>query len=167
MAVLHNKEEKIRAVVGRLPKKYTDEDFVSMFIKLYSKDWGKIKSAYIKQSQDKAPGTVINMPKPDLYLKQLLTTYLQQNPAKEEVKPAIAVEKAAKPKAPAKEKALAAPAEKAPKAKAPVKKATKIIEEAPIVEEKSKTPVKKKVTAAKAVVTAEKKTKAVKKSKEI
>ncbi|MFI5453227.1 hypothetical protein ACHMWN_13845 [Pedobacter sp. UC225_61] len=80
MAVLHRKEEKIQAVLGRLPKKYTDEQFVEMFIKLYSKDWGKIKSAYIKQSQDKEPGTVINMPKPDLYLKQVLTSYLQQNP---------------------------------------------------------------------------------------
>ncbi|MFD0941209.1 hypothetical protein [Pedobacter boryungensis] len=79
MAVLHRKEEKIQAVLGRLPKKYTDEQFVEMFIKLYSKDWGKIKSAYIKQSQDKEPGTVINMPKPDLYLKQVLTSFLQQN----------------------------------------------------------------------------------------
>ena len=53
MAVLHKKEEKIQAVLGRLPKKYTHEQFVEMFIKLYSKDWGKIKSAFIKQNQDK------------------------------------------------------------------------------------------------------------------
>jgi len=78
MAVLHKKEEKIQAVLGRLPKKYTHEQFVEMFIKIYSKDWGKIKSAYIKQSQDKEPGTVINMPKPEVYLKQILTIYLQQ-----------------------------------------------------------------------------------------
>jgi hypothetical protein len=86
MAVLHKKEEKIQAVLGRLPKKYTQEEFVEMFIKLYSKDWGKIKSAYIKQSQDKEPGTVINMPKPDLYLKQVLDIYLQQNAIVEPVK---------------------------------------------------------------------------------
>jgi len=79
MAVLHHKEEKIQAVLGRLAKKYTDEEFVAMFIKLYSKDWGKIKSAYIKASQDKEPGTIINMPKPDLYLKQILSTFLQQS----------------------------------------------------------------------------------------
>lgn len=78
MAVLHKKEEKIQAVLGRLPKKYTDEQFVEMFIRLYSKDWGKIKSAYIKQSQDKEPGTIINMPKPEVYLKQILAIYLQQ-----------------------------------------------------------------------------------------
>jgi hypothetical protein len=78
MAVLHKKEEKIQAVLGRLPKKYTDQEFIAMFIKLYSKDWGKIKSAYIKQSQDKEPGTVINMPKPELYLKQVLENYLSQ-----------------------------------------------------------------------------------------
>ena len=78
MAVLHRKEEKIQAVLGRLPKKYTDEQFVEMFIRLYSKDWGKIKSAYIKQSQDKEPGTIINMPKPEVYLKQILAIYLQQ-----------------------------------------------------------------------------------------
>ncbi|WP_421945214.1 hypothetical protein [Pedobacter sp.] len=78
MAVLHKKEEKIQAVLGRLTKKYTDEQFVEMFIKLYSKDWGKIKSAYIKQSQDKEPGTIINMPKPEVYLKQILAIYLQQ-----------------------------------------------------------------------------------------
>ncbi|WP_316737741.1 hypothetical protein [Pedobacter aquatilis] len=78
MAVLHRKEEKIQAVLGRLPKKYTDEQFVEMFIKLYSKDWGKIKSAYIKQSQDKEPGSIINMPKPEIYLKQVLAIYLQQ-----------------------------------------------------------------------------------------
>jgi len=79
MAVLHKKEEKIQAVLGRLPKTYTHDEFVAMFIKLYSKDWGKIKSAYIKQSQDREPGTIINMPKPELYLKQVLAGYLAQN----------------------------------------------------------------------------------------
>ncbi len=78
MAVLHRKEEKIQAVLGRLPKKYSPDDFVAMFIKLYSKDWGKIKSAYIKASQDKQPGTVIHMPKPELYLKQVLEIFLSQ-----------------------------------------------------------------------------------------
>jgi hypothetical protein len=78
MAVLHRKEEKIQAVLGRLPKKYNPDDFVAMFIKLYSKDWGKIKSAYIKASQDKEAGTVIHMPKPDLYLKQILEIFLAQ-----------------------------------------------------------------------------------------
>lgn len=81
MAVLHRKEEKIQAVLGRLPKKYSPDDFVAMFIKLYSKDWGKIKSAYIKASQDKEPGTVIHMPKPELYLKQVLEIFLAQKPA--------------------------------------------------------------------------------------
>ena len=80
MAVLHKKEEKLQAVLGRLPKKYTDAEFVAMFIKLFSKDWGKIKAAYIKQSQDKELGTVIHMPKPELYLKQILTTFLTQKP---------------------------------------------------------------------------------------
>ena len=87
MAVLHRKEEKIQAVLGRLPKKYTQEQFIEMFIKLYSKDWGKIKSAYIKQSQDKEPGTIINMPKPDVYLKQILATYLQQTETVKEAEP--------------------------------------------------------------------------------
>ncbi len=81
MAVLHRKEEKIQAVLGRLPKKYSPDDFVAMFIKLYSKDWGKIKSAYVKASQDKEPGTVIHMPKPDLYLKQVLEIFLAQKPS--------------------------------------------------------------------------------------
>ena len=85
MAILHHKEEKIQVVLGRLPKEYTHEQFVEMFIKLYSKDWGKIKAAYIKQSQDKEPGTIINMPKPDLYLKQLLETYIAANAAKTEL----------------------------------------------------------------------------------
>jgi len=76
MAVLNRKEEKIEAVLDRLPKDYTDKDFVDMFIKLYSKDWGKIKANYIKQSQDKVVGTVVRMPKPDLYLKQILEEYL-------------------------------------------------------------------------------------------
>ena len=93
MAVLHRKEEKIQAVLGRLPKKYSPDDFVAMFIKLYSKEWGKIKSAYIKASQDKEPGTVIHMPKPELYLKQVLEIFLTQKPStnvetpKEEVAP--------------------------------------------------------------------------------
>lgn len=81
MAILHRKEEKLQVVLGRLPKEYTHEEFVEMFIKLYSKDWGKIKSAYIKQSQDREPGTIVNMPKPDLYLKQVLETYLANKPA--------------------------------------------------------------------------------------
>ncbi|MBB5634841.1 chloramphenicol O-acetyltransferase [Pedobacter cryoconitis] len=77
MAVLHRKEEKIEVVLSKLPKDYTDEQFVETFIQLYSKDWGKIKANYIKQSQDKEPGTIINMPKPDLYLKSVLKTYLE------------------------------------------------------------------------------------------
>nr|WP_068893056.1 hypothetical protein [Pedobacter panaciterrae] len=79
MAVLHRKEEKIEAVLSELPKDYTEKDFVDMFIKLYSKDWGKIKANYIKQNQDKEPGTVVKMPKPELYLKHLLTTFLENN----------------------------------------------------------------------------------------
>jgi len=77
MAVLHKKEEKIEVVLNKLPKDYTDKQFVETFIQLYSKDWGKIKANYIKQSQDKEPGTVINMPKPELYLKSILTVYLE------------------------------------------------------------------------------------------
>lgn len=78
MAVLHKKEEKIQAVLGRLPKEYTNKQFVDTFIQLYSKDWGKIKANYLKQSQDKEPGTVVTMPKPDLYLLSLLNTYLDK-----------------------------------------------------------------------------------------
>lgn len=77
MAVLHRKEDKIEVVLSKLPKKYTDQQFVETFIQLYSKDWGKIKANYIKQSQDKPAGTVINMPKPEIYLKDILTTYLE------------------------------------------------------------------------------------------
>jgi len=159
MAVLHKKEEKIQAVLGRLSKKYTHEEFVAMFIKLYSKDWGKIKSAYIKQSQDKEPGTVINMPKPDLYLKQVLDTYLANNTsvvtAKEE---AIVEVKEVKEKATAKKKIVKAEtvielneevATKEVKAKAPSKK--KVIKEETIAEletdKKVKAPAKKKVVA--------------------
>jgi len=133
MAILHKKEEKIQAVLGRLPKKYTDEQFLEMFIKLYSKDWGKIKSAYTKQAQDKEPGTVINMPKPDVYLKQLLAIYLQNTAAPKitEVKEEIATQpqpEVKKAKTPAKEKAAATEAKaaetKKPKA-APKKPAEK------------------------------------------
>lgn len=76
MAVLHRKEEKIEVVLSKLPTSYTDKEFVDMFIQLYSKDWGKIKANYLKQSQDKEPGTIVTMPKPELYLKSILTTYL-------------------------------------------------------------------------------------------
>jgi hypothetical protein len=77
MAVLHRKEEKIAVVLSKLPKDYTDKQFVETFIQLYSREWGKIKANYIKQSQDKEPGTVINMPKPEIYLKNILTVYLE------------------------------------------------------------------------------------------
>jgi len=77
MAVLHKKEEKIEVVLSKLPKDYTDKQFVDTFIQLYSKDWGKIKANYIKHSQDKDPGTVIIMPKPEIYLKNILTVYLE------------------------------------------------------------------------------------------
>lgn len=77
MAVLHRKEEKIEKVLSKLPENYTQEQFVETFIQLYSKDWGKIKAAYIKQTQDKEPGTVTTMPKPDVYLKSLLELYLK------------------------------------------------------------------------------------------
>ncbi|HKG05073.1 MAG TPA: hypothetical protein VKB19_01375 [Pedobacter sp.] len=79
MAVLNKKEEKIEAVLDRMPKDYTDKDFVDMFIKLYSKDWGKIKANYIKHTQDKIAGTEGKMPKPELYLKQLRELYLEKN----------------------------------------------------------------------------------------
>ncbi|MBC7417423.1 MAG: hypothetical protein H7325_04630 [Pedobacter sp.] len=82
MAILHNKEFKIATVIEKLPKKYTEDQFVEQFIKLFSKEWGKIKTAYIKQSQDKEQGTVINMPKPDLYLKQLLKNFLRREAEK-------------------------------------------------------------------------------------
>lgn len=165
MAILHHKEEKIQVVLGRLPKSYTHEQFVEMFIKLYSKDWGKIKSAYIKQSQDKEPGTVISMPKPDLYLKQLVETYLTLNaPIQELAKEVVAVkpktpakkklekteeliEVAKKPKAVAKKKieVIAVKDEPIKKSKASPKKALAIEEETPIKEIKKKTPLKKKV----------------------
>lgn len=77
MAVLHKKEEKIEVVLSKLPATYTDKEFVDKFIQLYSKDWGKIKANYLKQSQDKEPGTVITMPKPEIYLKNILATYLE------------------------------------------------------------------------------------------
>ncbi|MBB6239982.1 hypothetical protein HDC90_004644 [Pedobacter sp. AK013] len=150
MAVLHKKEEKIQAVLGRLPKKYTDEQFVEMFIRLYSKDWGKIKSAYIKQSQDKEPGTIINMPKPEVYLRQILANYLQQNhntavEVKEEAIIEAPVTEIKAAKTPAKKKeamAETAPAE-VKKPKAPVKKKVEAIEETPVVEKKAKAAVKK------------------------
>ena len=86
MAILHNKEFKIATVIEKLPKKYTEDQFVEQFIKIFSKEWGKIKTAYIKQSQDKEQGTVINMPKPDLYLKQLLKNFLRRE-AEKKVEP--------------------------------------------------------------------------------
>ena len=168
MAVLHKKEEKIQAVLGRLPKKHTDEQFVEMFIRLYSKDWGKIKSAYIKQSQDKEPGTIINMPKPEVYLKQILAIYLQQanEPKVAEVVVEAPVEEVKKAKAPAKKKEAEvketpdepkkakAPAKKKEveatettdepkKVKAPAKKKAEITEEAPVAEKKPKAAAKK------------------------
>lgn len=79
MAVLHRKEEKIEVVLSKLPKDYDDKQFVDMFIQLYSRDWGKIKANYIKKSQDKEPGTVIAMPKPEVYLKNILQQYLENS----------------------------------------------------------------------------------------
>lgn len=167
MAVLHKKEEKIQAVLGRLPKKYTDEQFVEMFIRLYSKDWGKIKSAYIKQSQDKEPGTIINMPKPEVYLRQILANYLQQDHAskavavKEEPVAEAPVTEVKKAKAPAKKKEAVAeevPAE-VKKAKAPAKKKAEAIEEQTVEVKKTKAPAKKKAEAIEETPVAEKKAK--------
>lgn len=146
MAVLHKKEEKIQAVLGRLSKKYTHEQFVEMFIKLYSKDWGKIKSAYIKQSQDKEPGTVINMPKPDLYLKQILESYLKQNSTNEPQEvlvETVAVVKKAKTVAVKDETNAIEPK----KPKAPTKKKTESVEEVKVLTEKTKASPKKKAIA--------------------
>ena len=158
MAILHRKEEKIQVVLGRLPKQYTHEEFVQMFIKLYSKDWGKIKSAYNKQNQDKEPGTVVNMPKPDLYLQQLLDTYLATAASKKtstddtnEEKPTVKAKQAAKKKTVIEKeetpiiKTKPAPKEKKEEKLAPSKevekKATakkKVVAEKPAVAKKSK-----------------------------
>lgn len=168
MAVLHKKEEKIQAVLGRLPKKYTDEQFVEMFIRLYSKDWGKIKSAYIKQSQDKEPGTIINMPKPEVYLRQILANYLQQDhaPKAVEVKeepvaeaPVVEIKKA---KAPAKKKEVATEEvlTEVKKAKAPTKKKADVAEETVTEVKKAKAPAKKKAELTEETPVVEKKPKA-------
>ena len=151
MAILHRKEEKIQVVLGRLPKKYTQEEFVEMFIKLYSKDWGKIKAAYIKQNQDREPGTVVNMPKPDLYLRQVLDTYLATKPTEAPTKetkvtPVVTEEPAVKTKKTASKKKIEdTSAEEAPvvkKAKAATKKTET---ETPVKEVKAKAAPKKKV----------------------
>lgn len=147
MAVLHKKEEKIQAVLGRLPKKYTDEQFVEMFIKLYSKDWGKIKSAYIKQSQDKEPGTIINMPKPEVYLRQVLANYLKQDHTSEAVE--------AK-----KEPVAEAPETELKKAKTPAKKKVEATEGLTVEVKKANAPAKKKAEVTEETAVAEKKTKA-------
>lgn len=153
MAVLHHKEEKIQAVLGRLPKKYSPDDFVAMFIKLYSKDWGKIKSAYIKASQDKEPGTVIHMPKPDLYLKQILETFLVQKPST-----VIEIPKEAEPKP----VVVKLPTQHATTAKS--KASVKEVEiEAPVA--KIAKPVTKKISAKKTVIAED--TAVVKKQKAI
>ena len=143
MAILHRKEEKIQAVLGRLNKNYTTEQFVEMFIKLYSKEWGKIKSAYVKQSQDKEPGTVVNMPKPALYLEQLLAKYLSENASLVEKTTEVADE------------VVKAPVEK----KEPIKKASATKEAA---EKTVKATAVKKVATKKETATAETKEKAVK-----
>jgi hypothetical protein len=189
MAILHRKEEKIQAVLGRLPQNYTDEQFVNMFIKLYSKDWGKIKAAYIKQSQDKEPGTVINMPKPDLYLKQLAEIYIKANPPKAAVikeKPEVVeapIEKVKKAavKKPVVEKPIAEPkikkvgVKKEVKAvetpiekvkKVAVKKAT-VVKETPTEPKVKKVAVKKNAEVAEAPAEEVKKTKTVTKKKAI
>ena len=149
MAILHRKEEKIQVVLGRLPKKYTHEQFVEMFIRLYSKDWGKIKSAYIKQSQDREPGTVVNMPKPDLYLKQILATYLS-SPTVDTVKekPVIEEVPVVKAKAAPKKKETLAEVEEAPvkKAKVATKKVAEAAETTDVVK-KPKVASKKKAVA--------------------
>ena len=144
MAILHRKEEKIQVVLGRLPKKYTHEQFVEMFIRLYSKDWGKIKSAYIKQSQDREPGTVVNMPKPDLYLKQILATYLS-SPTVETVKekPVIEEVPVVKAKAAPKKKETLAEVEEA---KVATKKVAEAAETTDVVK-KPKVASKKKAVA--------------------
>jgi len=167
MAILHRKEEKIQVVLGRLPKQYTQEEFVEMFIKLYSKDWGKIKAAYIKQNQDKEPGTVVNMPKPDLYLKQVLDTYLNAKPNEapaEETKVAkdVSEETPVKSKKVApKKKTEEEPIEAGTVAKktkaAPKKKAET---EASVTEAKVKVVAKKKVAEEKAAPAKTKKEKA-------
>lgn len=161
MAVLHKKEEKIQAVLGRLNKKYTDEQFVEMFIKLYSKDWGKIKSAYIKQSQDKEPGSVINMPKPEIYLKQVLSNYLQNalSTKTEEVAPETPVVEAKEVKTPAKKKAEAN--QETVEAKKPkITEKKKAVEtDETVAEKKPKAATKKKPVAAEEIPADEKKTK--------
>ncbi|MFC3560913.1 hypothetical protein [Pedobacter jamesrossensis] len=164
MAVLHKKEEKIQAVLGRLPKKYTDEQFVEMFIRLYSKDWGKIKSAYIKQSQDKEPGTIINMPKPEVYLRQVLANYLQQADAPKvaEVITETPVEEVKKVKAPAKKKETEAKETltEPKKAKATAKKKVEVVEETVEEVKEVKAPAKKKTEVSAEAATDEKKPKA-------
>lgn len=150
MAVLHKKEEKIQVVLGRLPKKYTHEEFVAMFIKLYSKDWGKIKSAYIKQSQDKEPGTIVRMPKPDLYLKQLLETYLQAKAANAApVKEAVAIVEAESVQSEAPKKTKATAKKKETTVEEPVKETkSKVVENVEKAPAKAKKPaVAKKETA--------------------
>lgn len=150
MAILHRKEEKIQVVLGRLDENYTTEQFVEMFIKLYSKEWGKIKSAYVKQSQDKEPGTVVTMPKPALYLAQLLEKYLAEN-------------KTAKVETETVKEEVTEVKEKAKKTSVAKKATAKKVVEPEVVKEKAtKTPVAKKAVSKKAPETEEVKEKTIK-----
>jgi hypothetical protein len=79
MAVFTKKDEKICEVVNSLDDNYTQEEFISKFIEMYPKDWGKIEKSYQDHERKTKPGKSHPMPKPEQFLKNALNVWQKFN----------------------------------------------------------------------------------------
>ena len=69
-------EIKIEKTIAKLEKPYMVQDVFNQFIKIYPEDWKKHKIAYSKFNRSKQFGRTIPLPKPEVSLKKMISTWL-------------------------------------------------------------------------------------------
>lgn len=84
MSVILKKNEKIGAIVEKLPDNYSFEDFLAMFKSTYPQDWLKINRSYEEHESKTKPNKSHPMPEPTQYLRNALNVY--KNSLSKEIK---------------------------------------------------------------------------------
>ena len=72
-------EDKIALVASHFPDKCTVQDLFNKFLELYPEDWIVIKKSYSRDRRMTGTRKSIPLPKPEVYLKNVLSTWLHKN----------------------------------------------------------------------------------------
>jgi hypothetical protein len=78
MSLILEMEEKLGNVASNCPEKYTMQDLFTKFIELYPEDWKNIKAAYSRDRRMSKPRKSIPLPKPEIYMRNIINTWLKK-----------------------------------------------------------------------------------------